>query len=110
MIAGFGCGIPWQLAASDPGYYERALGTLFPPHWYSWKYDALDITAGCTPHTLAGNWGYNLSSLVDGLYNVDGRMCKTAFWRDRVFGDTDAAWLYNAGAGRVYAEIAALGA
>lgn len=43
VLTGLGVGLPWQHAEADEDYYQRALGTLMPPWWYSWKFDAIDF-------------------------------------------------------------------
>lgn len=43
MPYGMGCGIPHQLESASLGYIERTLGILWPPNFYTWKYNHLDI-------------------------------------------------------------------
>jgi hypothetical protein len=38
-LKGWGCGVPWQRAESEPAWYHDALATLQPDWWYNWKWD-----------------------------------------------------------------------
>jgi hypothetical protein len=64
-----------------------------------------------TVHTWVGNWGFNVFAANSvGTTNDNCKMSRVGFWRNLVLDDADATWLYNANAGRVYADVAALGA
>lgn len=65
----------------------------------------------CATHTWVGNWGYNVGANDgNGGFAINGKMHAASLWRGLVVSDADVAWLYNAAAGRVYADVAALGA
>jgi hypothetical protein len=70
-------------------------------------------TANTTAHTT-GVFDSTATFAIGTLYNnasrvypMNGRIDQVAFWKGHIPDATERTWLYNAGAGRTYAEIAA---
>lgn len=64
------------------------------------------ITAATTGVPQDSTGSFNLGSRTGGSpFYFNGRMKKESFWKEKL-SDDDRAWLYNAGAGRSYSELA----